>query len=48
MEKIKKGSYKIDERYMLEAVIGQKKLIALNDVAVVSYQDVQLKAYRIL
>lgn len=34
LERIRKGKYRIDERAMIEAVVGGKKLIALNDIVI--------------
>jgi NAD+ kinase len=34
LEQVRKGKYRIDERAMLEARLGGKKLIALNDVVI--------------
>jgi NAD+ kinase len=34
LEKIKRGKYSIDERTMLEANVGGRKLVALNDIVI--------------
>jgi NAD+ kinase len=34
LARIKKGKFKIDERIMLEAMVGGKKIIALNDLVI--------------
>ncbi len=34
LEQIKRGKYKIDERTMIEALVGGKKLVALNDIVI--------------
>ncbi len=34
LERIKKGKFKIDQRTMLEAVVGGKRIIALNDIVI--------------
>lgn len=34
LDRIKKGKYQIDERSMIEAVVGGKKITALNDIVI--------------